>query len=60
LFNLARSFKGERNAEANPWGGVTLEWTIPSTQPLHNFTSQPEVLDYPYDFSGVVESANKH
>lgn len=58
LVNLARSFKGERNAEANPWGGVTLEWTVPSPPPLHNFTSSPEVLDYPYDFSGVVESAN--
>ena len=58
LVNLARSFKGERNATANPWGGVTLEWTVPSPPPLHNFTSDPEVPDYPYDFSGVVESAN--
>ncbi|MBK8791918.1 MAG: cbb3-type cytochrome c oxidase subunit I [Holophaga sp.] len=26
-------FKGEK-AEDNPWGGVTLEWTIPSPPPL--------------------------
>jgi cytochrome c oxidase subunit 1 len=60
LVNLALSFKRERDAEANPWGGVTLEWTIPSPPPLHNFTSDPKILDYPYDFSGVVDPGHNH
>jgi len=43
------AFKGER-AEANPWGGVTLEWTIPSPPPLENFDTIPTVTTGPYHF----------
>jgi cytochrome c oxidase subunit I len=42
-------FKGKR-AAANPWGGVTLEWTIPSPPPVENFESVPTVPDKPYVF----------
>ncbi len=38
-------------AEANPWGGVTLEWHISSPPPLENFDEIPEVTHEPYDFS---------
>jgi cytochrome c oxidase subunit 1 len=42
--------KGEK-ASANPWGGVTLEWTIPSP-PIHeNFEQIPVVEKEPYDYS---------
>ncbi len=42
-------FRG-RKAEANPWGGVTLEWTIPSPPPLENFEEIPTVTTGPYHF----------
>jgi len=49
--NLLLSFKNERNASADPWGGTTLEWSIPSPPPLYNFTKAPKIMEYPYDFS---------
>jgi cytochrome c oxidase subunit 1 len=42
-------FKGEK-AEDNPWGGVTLEWTIPSPPPLENFEEIPTITHGPYHF----------
>jgi cytochrome c oxidase subunit 1 len=59
VINLLLSFKNERNAPSNPWGGTTLEWTTPSPPPLHNFVKEPEVLDYPYDFSKIIEESSK-
>jgi cytochrome c oxidase subunit 1 len=51
-WNLIHSiFKGKR-AEANPWKATTLEWTIPSPAPTHNYDQIPKVYRYPYDFSG--------
>ena len=43
------TFKGGK-AEANPWGGVTLEWTIPSPPPLENFDVIPTITRGPYHF----------
>ena len=51
LVNLARSLKHGRKAEANPWGGVTLEWTIPSPPSVHNFEGPLNIPHYPYDFT---------
>jgi cytochrome c oxidase subunit 1 len=42
-------FKGKK-APANPWGGVTLEWTVPSPPPLLNFDGIPNVTRGPYDY----------
>ncbi|WP_026853379.1 cytochrome c oxidase subunit I [Geothrix fermentans] len=42
-------FKGGK-AEDNPWGGVTLEWTIPSPPPLENFETIPTITHGPYHF----------
>jgi cytochrome c oxidase subunit 1 len=47
-------FKGEK-AEDNPWGGVTLEWTIPSPPPLENFEEIPTVTTGPYHFPQEAE-----
>lgn len=55
MANLLFTLKQPRNAVSDPWGGTTLEWQTPSPPPLHNFTSEPVVLDFPYDFTGVVE-----
>ncbi len=52
--NLLLSFKERKVASANPWGGVTLEWEVPSPPPLHNFLEPPVIKDYPYDFSEVI------
>ncbi len=43
-------FRGEK-APANPWGGVTLEWTIPSPPPVENFHEVPTVKGRPYAFN---------
>jgi cytochrome c oxidase subunit 1 len=43
-------FRGEK-APANPWGGVTLEWTIPSPPPVENFHEIPTVTGRPYAFN---------
>ncbi|MFN2435722.1 MAG: cbb3-type cytochrome c oxidase subunit I [Desulfotignum sp.] len=57
VFNLLLSFRRAEAADPDPWGGVALEWTVPSPPPVHNFVKDPDVLDYPYDFSGVVAGA---
>jgi cytochrome c oxidase subunit 1 len=55
VYNLVISIRSGMPCGGNPWGGVTLEWQTPSPPPLHNFTTTPKVLAYPYDFSGVGE-----
>jgi cytochrome c oxidase subunit 1 len=55
FFNLLRSFKRGRAAAADPWGWTTLEWSVPSPPPLHNFVKPPEIKAYPYDFTDVVK-----
>lgn len=50
IVNLIYSvFKGEK-APANPWGGATLEWTLPSPPPLECFETVPVITTGPYDF----------
>jgi len=56
LVNLLLSLKKGEPAVSDPWGGTTLEWKIPSPPPLHNFTHEPVVPDYPYDFSEVLKN----
>jgi cytochrome c oxidase subunit I len=46
-------FKGGK-AEQNPWGGVTLEWQIPTPPPLENFTTIPIIDKRPYIFNPEV------
>jgi len=50
LVNLF-SKKGAK-ATSNPWGGRTLEWTIPSPPHVENFDIMPEMGkdDEPYDY----------
>ncbi len=43
-------FKGDP-VEANPWGGASLEWQIPSPPPTENFGEEDPVVTHgPYDF----------
>lgn len=48
-------FKGKK-APANPWHGVTLEWTIPSPPPVENFDKIPTITHDPYHFPDADES----
>ncbi len=53
LINLFRGlFRGEPVGN-NPWGGATLEWSIPSPPPTENFETEPVVSHGPYDFKGA-------
>jgi len=49
--NLVVALKRGRKAEQNPWGGVTLEWKIPTPPPLENFSIIPRIEDRPYRFN---------
>lgn len=48
---LWSAFKGAK-ASANPWGGTTLEWQIPSPPPTENFETIPVVTAGPYERIG--------
>tara|TARA_B100001113_G_scaffold345782_1_gene335822 strand:+ start:568 stop:2172 length:1605 start_codon:yes stop_codon:yes gene_type:complete len=45
-------FKGEE-ADANPWGGITLEWQTASPPPFENFEKLPVIEYDPYDYDKV-------
>jgi cytochrome c oxidase subunit 1 len=42
---IAEAFLRKRAAGANPWGegATTLEWTLPSPPPFHQFESLPRI-----------------
>jgi cytochrome c oxidase subunit 1 len=42
-------FRGAK-AGANPWGGVTLEWTTASPPPVENFAVIPTITEEAYTF----------
>ncbi len=43
IFNVFRSFRKGEEAEGDPWDGRTLEWSMPSPPPEHNFDVIPHV-----------------
>ncbi|MCX6173573.1 MAG: cbb3-type cytochrome c oxidase subunit I [Ignavibacteriales bacterium] len=56
---LIHALRKGKKATSNPWGGVTLEWHIPSPPPLENFETIPTVTHEPYDFSQLKEMKNE-
>jgi cytochrome c oxidase subunit I len=48
--NLIHGAISGTKAEANPWGGATLEWTLPSPPASENFETIPVITRGPYDF----------
>jgi cytochrome c oxidase subunit 1 len=59
FINLGMSLRRKPDAPADPWGGVTLEWQVPSPPPMKNFVEEPKTLKYPYDFSAVIARNHK-
>ena len=59
FYNLLVSLRKGERAPGDPWGGTTLEWSLPSPPPQHNFETQPVVKPYPYDFTDVVKNARQ-
>jgi cytochrome c oxidase subunit 1 len=45
LIGIAYAFARKSEAPANPWGigATTLEWTLPSPPPFHQFETLPRV-----------------
>jgi len=50
IINLFASLKNGIKAPSDPWGGKTLEWTIPSPPPVENFNEIPVISKGPYDY----------
>jgi cytochrome c oxidase subunit 1 len=51
VFYLLYSLFWGKDAPANPWGAVGLEWTTSSPPPTENFEEQPIVTWEAYEFS---------
>ena len=49
LLVLLDAMVSRRRAEANPWGegATTLEWTLSSPPPFHQFETLPKIVDEP-------------
>ena len=50
LINFFMSWAWGPKAPDNPWGALSLEWTLPSPPPQHNFAGRKIVVRYPYEF----------
>jgi cytochrome c oxidase subunit 1 len=54
LWNFLKSYLRGPVADANPWKVGTLEWSISSPPPYHNFDKIPEVRSGPHELSNPV------
>ncbi len=59
FFNIVISLRKGQKAPANPWGGITLEWLIPSPPPHENFEKIPTVVHGPYDYEYFEEKTSE-
>jgi cytochrome c oxidase subunit I len=59
VYNLVRGLFRKVDVSANPWGGVTLEWTVPSPPPVENFHTLPVITEDPYHFNPVQPVAKE-
>jgi len=50
IINFFWSMYFGQKAEGNPWQSNTLEWTLPSPAPEHNYTPVPTVHHGPYEY----------
>ncbi len=54
--NILVSIKWGKKAPLNPWGSATLEWTVASPPPTHQFESEPAITHGPYDYDFLYET----
>ncbi len=61
ILNFIGSMFAGKAADSNPWQVGTLEWSIPSPPPVHNYDRIPTVLHGPHEFSNpeVMEKLGK-
>lgn len=57
FYNLLMGLLKGAKAPMNPWGGTTLEWTVPSPPPLENFETIPTITHEPYHHNNEEEKA---
>jgi cytochrome c oxidase subunit I len=57
VINLLVALRRGAPAPANPWGGKTLEWQVPSPPPAENFHEIPTVTHGPYDYESHEQPA---
>lgn len=50
LIAIIRGLRSDEAAPANPWGAKTLEWTVSSPPPHHNFDVEPVITAGPYEY----------
>jgi cytochrome c oxidase subunit 1 len=50
LYTIVQSIRSGEKAPMNPWGSKTLEWTVQSPPPHHNFDVEPIVTAGPYEY----------
>jgi len=50
FWNFVRGLSRGAPAPANPWKGLTLDWTVASPPPTENFEEIPTVDDWPYGY----------
>lgn len=50
LYTILKGIMSGEKASANPWGAKTLEWTVPSPPPHHNFDVEPVITAGPYEY----------
>ena len=50
LINAIAALRVGKVAGANPWRSLTLEWTLSSPPPIHNFPEPPVVTGDPYGY----------
>ncbi|MBS1519291.1 MAG: cbb3-type cytochrome c oxidase subunit I [Bacteroidetes bacterium] len=60
VFNLINGIRNGKKTTDNPWGGTTLEWTVPSPPPLENFEEIPTVTTGPYDHTHIHKQEVKN
>ena len=56
LYGMVLAFVRKERAAANPWGAgaTTLEWTLPSPPPFHQFLTPPHIPGYDDHGEGAV------
>jgi cytochrome c oxidase subunit 1 len=50
LYTIVQGLRKGEKAPMNPWGAKTLEWTVQSPPPHHNFDIEPIITAGPYEY----------